>query len=173
MEPLTADIVISKLSFVWLTYQNVQVAATFCPYNVLVHWIKWSRLEDLKHSTARLGLCAPRPERNATGKMSLEKVADIYRIYEEWRKRRTMKNEKNFYEYLLGCTRPQNCPKIADENGEICREDFFKFAVDTKLLDFGCVMGDSISMGLSSRSQRRQYQCHLFGTTSSFLRWNP
>ena len=58
-----ADIDISKLSFVWLTYQNVQVAATFCPYNVLVHWIKWSRLEDLKHSTARLGLCAPRPER--------------------------------------------------------------------------------------------------------------
>ena len=32
--------------------------------------------------------------------------------------------------------------KIADENGEINREDFFKFAIDTKLLDFGQAMGD-------------------------------
>ena len=32
--------------------------------------------------------------------------------------------------------------RIADENGEIGREDFFKFAIDTKLLDFGCVMGE-------------------------------
>ena len=42
---------------------------------------------------------------------------------------------------------PKTGNKIADENGEISREDFFKFAVDTKLLDFRCVMGDSISMG--------------------------
>ena len=32
--------------------------------------------------------------------------------------------------------------KIADENGEINREDFFKFAIDTKLLDFGQAMGE-------------------------------
>ena len=32
--------------------------------------------------------------------------------------------------------------KIADENEEISREDFFKFAIDTKLLDFGCVIGE-------------------------------
>ena len=32
--------------------------------------------------------------------------------------------------------------KIADENGEINREDFFKFSIDTKLLDFGQAVGD-------------------------------
>ena len=32
--------------------------------------------------------------------------------------------------------------KIADENGEINREDFFKFAIDTKLLDFGQAIGE-------------------------------
>ena len=32
--------------------------------------------------------------------------------------------------------------KITDENGEIKKEDFFKFAIDTKLLDFGQAMGD-------------------------------
>ena len=29
-----------------------------------------------------------------------------------------------------------------DENDEISKEDFFKFAIDTKLLDFGSAMGD-------------------------------
>ena len=32
--------------------------------------------------------------------------------------------------------------KITNENDEINREDFFKFAIDTKLLDFGKAMGD-------------------------------
>ena len=32
--------------------------------------------------------------------------------------------------------------KIVDENDEISREDFFKFAIDTKLLDFGQAVGD-------------------------------
>ena len=32
--------------------------------------------------------------------------------------------------------------KIAGENGEINREDFFKFAIDTKLMDFGQSTGD-------------------------------
>ena len=32
--------------------------------------------------------------------------------------------------------------KITDENGKINRENFFKFAIDTKLLDFGQTMGD-------------------------------
>ena len=32
--------------------------------------------------------------------------------------------------------------KIADENSEISREDFIKFAIDTKLFDFGQAMGD-------------------------------
>ena len=32
--------------------------------------------------------------------------------------------------------------KIADETGEISREDSFKFAVDTNIFGFGCVMGD-------------------------------
>ena len=32
--------------------------------------------------------------------------------------------------------------KIADEKGEISKEDFFQFAIDTKLLEFGSVMGD-------------------------------
>ena len=32
--------------------------------------------------------------------------------------------------------------KIQDDNGDIAREDFIKFAQDNKLLDFGNVMGD-------------------------------
>ena len=31
--------------------------------------------------------------------------------------------------------------RIVDRNGEICKEDFLKFATDTKLLDFGSAMG--------------------------------
>ena len=32
--------------------------------------------------------------------------------------------------------------RIVDRNGEICKEDFLKFATDTKLLDFGSAMGE-------------------------------
>lgn len=42
---------------------------------------------------------------------------------------------------------PKTARKIGDENEEISREDFFKFAVDTKLLEFGTAMGESLSMG--------------------------
>ena len=42
---------------------------------------------------------------------------------------------------------PKTAEKIGDKNGEISRDDFFKFALDTKLLDFGSSMGESASMG--------------------------
>ena len=45
--------------------------------------------------------------------------------------------------------------KIADENGEITREDFFKFAIDTKLLDFGCVMGEGALLGGGGRQKKQ------------------
>ena len=39
--------------------------------------------------------------------------------------------------------------KILDDNGEIARDDFIKFSQDSKLLDFGNVMGDGGVRGLS------------------------
>ena len=50
---------------------------------------------------------------------------------------------------------PKTAGKIADENDEISREDFFKFAVDTKLLDFGSAMGESMSMGTLFQKPRK------------------
>ena len=50
---------------------------------------------------------------------------------------------------------PKTADKIGDENGEINKDDFFKFALDTKLLDFGSAMGESASLGsLLSKSKK-------------------
>ena len=81
---------------------------------------------------------------SGNGKMSLEQVADIYRIYQEITKKIFTSDFNDFIQVELD---PKTAQKIGDENGYISREDFFKFAVDTKLLDFGSAMGESISMG--------------------------
>ena len=47
---------------------------------------------------------------------------------------------------------PKAAKKITGENVEITREDFFKFAIDTKLLDFGQAMGD----GSLLKKQKKQ-----------------
>ena len=39
--------------------------------------------------------------------------------------------------------------KILDDNGDIARDDFIKFSQDSKLLDFGNVMGEGGVRGLS------------------------
>ena len=68
---------------------------------------------------------------------------------------------------------PKTAQKIADENGEISREDFFKFAVDTKLLDFGCVMGDSISMGTLFQKPKKIVPVSPIGDIKQFHEVKP
>ena len=51
-------------------------------------------------------------------------------------------------DYYLSLTLPQvdineaGMSKILDDNGDIGREDFIKFSQDSKLLDFGNLMGE-------------------------------
>ena len=79
-------------------------------------------------------------------------------------------NEK--IKYLINLCKveldPKTARKIADENGEISREDFFKFAVDTKLLDFGCVMGDSMSMGTLFQKPKKSTPVSPIGDNKQF-----
>ena len=48
----------------------------------------------------------------------------------------------NIYIYWKVDVNEAGVSKIQDDNGDIAREDFIKFAQDNKLLDFGNVMGD-------------------------------
>ena len=48
--------------------------------------------------------------------------------------------------------------KVSDENGDVSRVDFFKLAIDNKLLDFGNVMaGDPIKSSQKRSTRSTNY----------------
>ena len=55
--------------------------------------------------------------------------------------------------------------KFLDDNGEIAREDFIKFSQDSKLLDFGNVMGEGGVRGLSVMAATAGVSCVQPGGT--------
>jgi len=70
-----------------------------------------------------------------SGKITWDQMVDIFRIYQVELDRKVE-------------------AKITDENGEISREDFIKFAHDNKLLDFGnLTAGDVSKQKLSKTNQ--------------------
>ena len=57
--------------------------------------------------------------------------------------------------------------KIVDENGEVGKDDFIKFAQDSKLLDFGNAMGADVLglgggglVGASNSQYQHQQTCN-------------
>ena len=55
--------------------------------------------------------------------------------------------------------------KILDENGEITKDDFIKFSQDSKLLDFGNLMGEGGVRGLSVMAATAGVSCVQPGGT--------
>ena len=94
-------------------------------------------------------------DKTQSGKISYEQLEDIFRIYQV--------RAKHFPPHLIIETITQveldekAASKITDENGEIAKEDFIKISQDSKLLDFGNVMGGEGMKQSSTKKPSRSY----------------
>lgn len=70
----------------------------------------------------RLAICFQERDKNQSGRITLEQLEDIFRIYQVDLDEKTI-------------------AKVTDERGEVSKEDFVRIALENKLLDFGNVMG--------------------------------
>ena len=69
-----------------------------------------------------IGNCFQERDKNQSGRITLEQLEDIFRIYQVDLDEKTI-------------------AKVTDERGEVSKEDFVRIALENKLLDFGNVMG--------------------------------
>ena len=70
----------------------------------------------------QLAICFQERDKNQSGRITLEQLEDIFRIYQVDLDEKTI-------------------AKVTDERGEVSKEDFVRIALENKLLDFGNVMG--------------------------------
>ena len=79
-------------------------------------------------------------DKNLTGKITLEQLEDIFRIY-----------QVELDDKIIS--------KVTDECGDVSKEDFVKIALENKLLDFGNVMsgGDPLNKAQKKNNKYSNY----------------
>ena len=78
-------------------------------------------------------------DKNLTGKITLEQLEDIFRIY-----------QVELDDKIIS--------KVTDECGDVSKEDFVKIALENKLLDFGNVMsGDPLKNAQKKNNKYSNY----------------
>ena len=92
-------------------------------------------------------------DKSQSGRISYEQLEDIFRIYQVWSVWEVLGNNPVMQVDLD----ERAASKITDENGDISKEDFVKIAQDSKLLDFGNVMGGD---GIKQSSTKKQSRSH-------------
>ena len=73
-------------------------------------------------------------DKSNTGKISLDQLGDIFRIYQVWELSRTDQEFMSCWGQVE--VNAANVEKYLDNQGELTRDDFVKVAQDHKLLEF-------------------------------------